>query len=76
MTEQVRTRWNADTILGYLRDNRDTLREFGVQRIGLFGSYARGEQTETSDYRLLSYSEYISIYNFVKCLCSGVTLRV
>ena len=72
MTEQVRTQWNADTILAYLHDNRDTLREFGVQRIGLFGSYARGEQTETSDMDFLvaldtfSFKPYARLWNFLE----------
>lgn len=36
-------------ILAVLQQNRDTLRGFGVRRLALFGSYARGEQTATSD---------------------------
>lgn len=30
-------------------DNKETIKSFGVTEIGLFGSYARNEQTETSD---------------------------
>ncbi len=36
-------------ILAVLQQNRDTLRGFGVRRLALFGSYARGDQTATSD---------------------------
>jgi len=36
-------------ILAVLQQNRDTLRGFGVRRLALFGSYARGKQTATSD---------------------------
>ena len=36
-------------ILAVLQQNRDTLRGFGVRRLGLFGSCARGQQTATSD---------------------------
>ncbi len=37
-------------ILELLKDNREVLqREFGVRRIGVFGSYARSEESETSD---------------------------
>ncbi len=32
---------------------RDELRQFGVERCGLFGSFARGEQTERSDVDIL-----------------------
>ena len=35
------------------RDNKDKIREFGVKRIGLFGSFARGEATEDSDIDLI-----------------------
>jgi predicted nucleotidyltransferase len=45
-----------DFILETLRSNRDRLRtEFGIERIGLFGSFARNEQTEQSDIDLIYY---------------------
>lgn len=41
-------------ILLYLRDNREMLSSrFGIRRIGLFGSFARNQQTETSDIDIL-----------------------
>ena len=36
-------------VLELLRRNRDTIRGYGVQRLALFGSCARGERTTTSD---------------------------
>ena len=37
-------------ILNFLKNHRQELSEkFGVTKIGLFGSYARGEETSTSD---------------------------
>ncbi len=37
-------------ILDFLRENRAMLEEkFGVKKIGLFGSYAKDEQTQESD---------------------------
>ncbi|MFH0824980.1 MAG: nucleotidyltransferase family protein [Pseudomonadota bacterium] len=39
----------CDEILNKLAENREAIRGFGVRRLGIFGSYARGEQTETSD---------------------------
>ena len=36
-------------ILGALQRNDDALRRYSVKRIGLFGSYARGEGTPASD---------------------------
>ena len=32
-----------------LEENRDTILHFGVSQIGMFGSYARGKQTQASD---------------------------
>ncbi len=41
-------------ILSVLRANRDRLRnEFGIERIGLYGSFARNEQTAKSDIDLI-----------------------
>lgn len=41
-------------ILEALRANRERLRnEFGIERIGLYGSFARNEQTEKSDIDLV-----------------------
>ena len=43
-------RLTADEIISYLKQNRALLNErFGVTRIGIFGSFARGEQTVASD---------------------------
>ncbi len=38
-----------ESILKKLEENIGKIREFGVRRIGLFGSYARGEQRGESD---------------------------
>lgn len=38
-----------DEILRTLEGNREAIRSYGVRRLGLFGSYARGESTEASD---------------------------
>ncbi len=40
---------NRDEILTKLEENREAIRGFGVRRLGIFGSYARGDQTENSD---------------------------
>lgn len=42
-----------DEILNLLQINRKRIRKFGVKRIGLFGSYARGEQKAVSDIDIL-----------------------
>ena len=40
-------------IFNLLHQNQSRLRAFGVKRIGLFGSFVRGEQTAQSDVDLL-----------------------
>jgi predicted nucleotidyltransferase len=40
---------NRDQILKTLKEHEEDIRRFHVRRLGLFGSYARGENTETSD---------------------------
>jgi predicted nucleotidyltransferase len=43
-----------EEILGFLRKNKDFFKkEFGVEAIMLFGSYARGDETRTSDIDIL-----------------------
>ena len=38
-----------EAVLQKLEDNRHKIRGFGVKRLGLFGSCARGEATQSSD---------------------------
>jgi len=40
---------NRDEILKILEENRNAIRGYGVRRLGLFGSCARGECNEVSD---------------------------
>lgn len=40
-------------ILQLLEENRSKIKSFGVRRLGIFGSVARNEQTETSDIDVL-----------------------
>jgi len=40
---------NKEEILEILKAHRDDIKKFGVKKIGLFGSFVRGESRETSD---------------------------
>lgn len=42
-----------ETVLGKIEGNMDTIRRYGVKRIGLFGSYVRNEQKTESDLDVL-----------------------
>lgn len=48
-----RQEWTADTILAFLETHQQELKAMGVTKIGLFGSYVRGEQKPDSDIDLL-----------------------
>lgn len=40
---------SKETILKILQDNKKNIKEFGVKKLVLFGSFARDEQKKTSD---------------------------
>ena len=54
-----------DDVVVSLRDARKMLRGFSVRRIGRFGSFARGEQTENSDLDFPVELERPSFSNFM-----------
>lgn len=40
---------DKNQILHIIQSRKSTIQKLGAERLGLFGSFARGEQTETSD---------------------------
>ena len=42
-----------DDLISFLLNNKTKLRQLGVKRFGLFGSFAKGEQQDNSDIDLL-----------------------
>lgn len=40
-------------ILSIIRENKKELSRFGIRKVGLFGSYVRGDESEKSDIDLL-----------------------
>ena len=61
-------------ILRLLEANREKIKSFGVKRIGVFGSVARGEETEKSDVDVLvelskeTFDAYMSLLFFLEDL--------
>ncbi len=45
---------NKQDIINILKSNTNKFHDLGVDRIGLFGSFVRGEQKQTSDIDLLA----------------------
>jgi hypothetical protein len=52
--------FTRDQVLTKLSEHRDNIRLFGVRRLGLFGSVARGENTSASDLDFLVEFDKIS----------------
>src|SRR3989339_1434931 len=61
-----------EAVLKQLEDNREKIRGFGVKRLGLFGSVARGEATEVSDLDFLvelekkTFDVYMDLKDFLE----------
>ena len=58
-------KWSTQAILALLRSDNETLRRFGVRKIGLFGSHASGRQNATSDVDLVVDFDTPSFDNFI-----------
>lgn len=56
---------DSETVFDQLKENSDKLREFGVERIGLFGSFLKGEQDPESDIDFLVELEENSFDNYM-----------
>jgi predicted nucleotidyltransferase len=65
MHNSTQIRWTADTVLDFLRNHTEELKAMGVVKIGLFGSYVRGEQSSDSDMDFLAAFESVSYRNYM-----------
>ncbi len=63
-----------EEVLRALERNREAIRQYGVRRLGLFGSCARGEAEETSDLDFVeeverkSFDAYMDLKAFLEGL--------
>jgi len=70
--DQIQTRWTASTIIDFLSAHRDELRAMGVTKIGLFGSYVRGEQRPDSDIDILlqidqwTWKRWVKVWTYLE----------
>jgi len=63
-------------ILSVLKSNKNRLSKLGIREVGLFGSYARGEQSDKSDIDILidfnpemeNYDNYMAAYDLFEAL--------
>jgi uncharacterized protein len=65
---------NKEKILNRLQEHRDAIKAYGVSRLGLFGSFARGEQEESSDldfvveFEKKSFDAYMDLKRYLEHL--------
>jgi uncharacterized protein len=57
-----------DEIIRKLKQNKNALKKYGVKKIGLFGSFVRGEQNKNSDIDFFVEFEEADFDNFMS-LC-------
>jgi len=57
--------WTSKSVLDALAENREQLRKFGVQKIGLFGSYSRNAPDSNSDMDFLVTLERNTFDNYM-----------
>jgi hypothetical protein len=65
---------DKDSIIRFIRTNKNHLLQFGVKRIGIFGSYARNNQNVGSDIDILvefnanqlTYDNFIALNFFLE----------
>ena len=73
-----------DFIMTTIRTHKEELTQFGVQNIGLFGSYAKEEQSEKSDIDILidfdpdkeKFDNYMAIYDLLEKLFKNEKVEV
>jgi len=64
-------------IISLLEQNRKAIKNFGVRELGVFGSFAREEQTATSDVDVLvdleqkTFDSYMDLLFFLEDLFDG-----
>jgi predicted nucleotidyltransferase len=67
---------SRDEIMASLHGHRNDLNAFGLKRVGLYGSYARNQQTEKSDIDILvefaegkkSFTNFMRLCDFMETL--------
>ena len=75
---------SKNLILSVIREHKPQLISFGVNKIGLFGSYARNEQQQQSDIDILvdfepekeTFDNFMNLYNYLEELFSNEKVEV
>jgi len=73
-----------DYILSTIKTHKGELTKFGIQNIGLFGSYVRDEQSKKSDIDILidfypdkeSFDNYMAVYDYFEKLFKNEKVEI
>jgi uncharacterized protein len=73
-----------EDILSTLKSKESEISRCGIKSIGLFGSYARGEQSETSDIDILidfepdkeNFDNYMAVYDIIEKLFNNQRVEI
>ena len=73
-----------DYILSTLGSNINKLARYGIRKVGLFGSYARNEQSPGSDIDILidfepdheNYDNYMAVYDILEQLFNNEKVEI
>jgi hypothetical protein len=74
----------SESILKTIRSKKSEFKKFGIKKIGLFGSYVRGEQTEDSDIDILidfepekeSFDNLMAVYDLIELLFNNQRVEI
>lgn len=75
---------SKEFILNTIRTHRLELGKYGIQNVGLFGSYSRGEQTQKSDIDILidfipeqeSFDNYMAVCDYLELLFKNEKVEI
>ncbi len=75
---------NVESILIKIRNHKSVLSKFGVRQIGVFGSYARNEQTQESDIDVLvdmrpdqeNFDNLMAVYDLMESIFKNQKVEV
>lgn len=73
-----------DYILSTIKTHKVELKKFGIQNIGLFGSYVRNEQSKKSDIDILidfdpdkeSFDNFMAVYDYFERLFKNEKVEI
>ncbi len=75
---------SKEYILSIMKQHKKELQDYGIIRIGLFGSYVRGEHSNNSDIDILiefepdkeNFDNYMSVYDILENLFRNEKIEI